>query len=227
MISVILPVLNEERSIARTLRALVGQPSLEVIVVDGGSQDATRAVVATFEGVRVVACGRANRGAQMNAGARVATGEVLLFLHADAVLPEAGLSVLEATLKDPRVGGGCFQICFPADAPRQLRLVAWGINLRTRLFITATGDQGIFLRRALFEHFGGYQELPLMEDIELFNALKRVSRAVVLGAKIEISPRRWLKHGIWRTVIWMYLLRAAYWLGANPATLKRLFVDVR
>lgn len=150
-----------------------------------------------------------------------------MFLHADVKLPNDALSALQQALTDERVLGGCFQIRFPDAASPSLRLVARGINFRTRLFRTATGDQAIFVRRGAFAEIGGYEILPLMEDIAMFNALKRRGRVAVLDEQVEVSPRRWLKHGVWRTVLLMYLLRLGYWLGVHPATLKRFFIDVR
>ena len=233
-ISVIIPVLNEASQIAGTLAsalaALNAEPNgrkIEVLVADGGSQDQTTEIAAGFDSVRVIACQQANRGWQMNQGAQAATGDVLLFLHADVTLPEGALAAIGQALTDERVPGGCFQIRFPTSAPASLRVVAGGINFRTRLFRTATGDQAIFIRRGVFEEIGGFQILPLMEDIALFNQMKRRGRVAVLDAQVEISPRRWLTHGVWRTVLLMYLLRFGYWLGIHPATLKRFFIDVR
>jgi rSAM/selenodomain-associated transferase 2 len=226
-ISIIIPTLNEESRIGDALAALKGEPWAEVVVVDGGSADRTAEVARGFEFVRLIAGERANRGHQMNQGARAATGDALLFLHADVRLPPDAIVVIKQSLADGRVLGGCFQISFPAAAPPSLKLVAWGINLRTRWFQTATGDQAIFVRRQVFEEIGGYETFPLMEDIEFFNRIKRRGRVAVLAAKVEISPRRWLKYGIWRTVLLMYALRAGYWLGISPATLKRFFIDVR
>ena len=229
-ISIIIPVLNEESQIAKALAAFKPQArgqGIEVIVVDGGSSDRTAEIARSFEFVRLTVAEQANRGGQMNQGARMATGETLLFLHADVLLPRQSLEAIRQAVAGERTLGGCFQICFPADASLSLKLVAWGINLRTRWFRTATGDQAIFVRRVVFEEIGGYQTFPLMEDIEFFNQLKRRGDVRVLAEKVEISPRRWLKYGIWRTVLLMYLLRGGYWLGIHPATLKRFFLDVR
>ncbi|MGH9803142.1 MAG: TIGR04283 family arsenosugar biosynthesis glycosyltransferase [Blastocatellia bacterium] len=229
-ISIVIPVFNEESQIAATLAELEAatlEQNVELIVADGGSSDRTVELARGFESVRVVVCDRANRGWQMNQGAAVAVGEVLLFLHADVKLPAAALGLIREALADEATSGGCFQIRFPAGATVSLRLVTWGINLRTRLFKTATGDQAIFVRRPVFDEIGGYETFPLMEDIALFSQMKRRGRVVVLNQQVEISPRRWLKFGIWRTVMLMYLLRFGYWLGIHPATLKRFFFDVR
>ena len=229
-VSVIIPVLNEQLRIAETLSAFepeVHRGRVEVIVVDGGSSDRTAEIARKFDFVRFTAVEQANRGGQMNQGARMATGEILLFLHADVRLPQYPMDAIRKALANERTLGGCFQLCFPEEVPRSLKLVAWGINLRTRWFRTATGDQAIFVRRHAFDEIGGYQTFPLMEDIEFFTQLKRRGEVRVLAEKVEISPRRWLKYGVWRTVLLMYVLRGGYWLGIRPATLKRFFLDVR
>jgi rSAM/selenodomain-associated transferase 2 len=229
-VSIILPVLNEESRIFEALAALepeVRMQNAEVIVVDGGSRDRTAEIVRGVDFARLLASVGANRGRQMNQGARVATGEILLFLHADVQLPPQALGAIKQALANERTPGGCFQIRFPDGTTPSLNLVAWGINLRTRLFRTATGDQAIFVRRHIFDEIGGYETFPLMEDVELFRRIKQRGRVAVLAEPVEISPRRWLKYGVWRTVLLMYLLRAGYWLGIPPATLKRFFLDVR
>jgi rSAM/selenodomain-associated transferase 2 len=229
-VSIIIPVLNEEDGIAALLDHLLTRTAgrdVELILIDGGSRDATVPMIQGYSNVRLVRLDGPGRGRQMNAGAAIAQGSILLFLHADVKTPKSFLDAIERALADPAVSGGCFQLCFPDESPRQMRWVAWGINLRSRLFTTATGDQGIFLRREAFNRIGGYREIPLMEDIELFCDLRRIGRAVILEERLQISPRRWLKHGIWRTVFLMYALRAGHALGISPGTLKRMFIDVR
>ncbi|MGH9936552.1 MAG: TIGR04283 family arsenosugar biosynthesis glycosyltransferase [Blastocatellia bacterium] len=229
-ISIIIPSLNEEAQIAATLAALrpaVNDHGAEIIVVDGGSVDRTLEMARRFDFARVVEFNLANRGLQMNEGARASRGDTLLFLHADAVAPSGALGAINSALSNDRLLGGCFRIRFPKGAPLSLGAVAWGINWRTRLFRTATGDQAIFVRRRVFEEIGGYERIPLMEDIALFNQIKRRGKVTVLSERVEISPRRWLKHGVWRTVLLMYALRLGYWIGVSPATLKQFFLDVR
>lgn len=231
LVSVIIPVLNEESSIAATLNRFESQAGperqFEVVIADGGSRDRTLEIASRFDFAQIIQCQKANRGWQMNEGADRSTGEILLFIHADVKLPGDALAAIRQALADERISGGCFQIRFPTGVPLSLRLVAWGINLRTRLFKTATGDQAIFLRRRVFDDIGGYKTYPLMEDIALFNDIKRQGEVAILDEEVEISPRRWLHYGVWRTVLLMYLLRFGFWLGVSPENLKRFFLDVR
>jgi rSAM/selenodomain-associated transferase 2 len=227
-LSIIIPTLNEERQIGRALEALLSLPSvLEIIVVDGGSRDRTVELARAFSGVRVVEFGRANRAQQMNAGARNAQGEALLFLHADVCLPTEALAAVRQALAEATVVGGCFEFSFPAESSLAFRLYARGVNLRTRLFRTATGDQAIFVRRVVFNALGGYRDMLLMEDIELFNALKRRGAVAILPQRVVVSPRRWQQRGLVRTGLLMYALRLGHRLGISPTTLKSFFVDVR
>lgn len=227
-ISIIIPVLNEARHIQMLLQDLVRLPeTAEIIVVDGGSTDSTVKLAQQHDQARVLEFGRASRALQMNAGAAAAQGDVLLFLHADVRLPLTALADIGAALGAERVVGGCFAFGFPANAPLAYRIYAWGINLRTRWFQTATGDQAIFVRRPVFEQLGGYQAIPLMEDLELFNRLKRQGRIVALPQPVCVSPRRWQQYGLMRTGLLMYALRFGYWLGVSPARLKQFFLDVR
>ncbi len=227
-ISIIIPVLNEAPQIQTLLRELACLPeAAEIIVVDGGSNDGTLELARQQGAARVLELGRASRALQMNAGAAAASGEVLLFLHADVRLPLTALAGIRQALRDERVVGGCFEFAFPASVSHAYRLYAWGVNWRTRWFQTATGDQALFVRRALFEQLGGYRDLPLMEDVELFAALKRVGCVAVLPQRVTVSPRRWQQYGLVRTGLLMYALRLGYWLGVAPARLKRFFLDVR
>jgi rSAM/selenodomain-associated transferase 2 len=221
-------VLNEAAQIAEVLSALKAcDENCEIIVVDGGSQDGTTVLARSFARVRVIEFGEAQRAAQMNAGAAAATGTVLLFLHADVRLPETFAQAIDEALCDERVVGGCFAFRFPPTVSHAFRVYAWGVNWRTRRFTTATGDQALWVRREVFNTLGGFEPIPLMEDIALCNALKQRGRFVVLNEPVVISPRRWQKHGLVRTGLLMYALRFGYWLGIAPATLKRWFLDVR
>lgn len=225
--SVIIPALNEREYLPQTLLALEKQEWIhEVIVADGGSTDGTREWLAAQTFARVVDA-PAGKGNQLNAGAQAATGEVLLFLHADCQLPpEAGDSVASA-LRSQDAAGGCFEVRFTGNKSRSLKVVAAGINLRARLSAAATGDQGIFVRRETFERIGGCPDWPLFEDVEVVRRIKTIGKFAVLRSKLEVSPRRHLARGVFRTVLLIYALRVAYWLGVSPFTLKKWFDDAR
>jgi rSAM/selenodomain-associated transferase 2 len=192
-----------------------------VILVDGGSDDATIQVAARFSAVRLLASPR-GRARQMNAGARAARGDILLFLHADTRLPEGGLGAVSAALDDARVVGGRFDVRF--DSPRPvLRMIAFFMNLRSRASGISTGDQAIFVRREVFETMGGYPDMPLMEDIELSRRLKRRGRLATLPSRVTTSARKWEREGALRTMALMWALRFLYMVGVSPARLHRWY----
>jgi rSAM/selenodomain-associated transferase 2 len=221
-LSIIIPALNEAASLARLLPELSArEPAAEVLVVDGGSDDDTRAVVARLPAVRWLTSPR-GRARQMNAGAAAARGDVLLFLHADTMLPAgAGAAVLEA-LRDPHVVGGRFDVRLHSRRPL-LALVGLMMNLRSRLSGIATGDQAIFVRRAAFEALHGYADIPLMEDIDLTRRLKRRGRLAALRLRVTTSARKWEREGVVRTIVLMWTLRLLYALGVGPARLHRWY----
>jgi rSAM/selenodomain-associated transferase 2 len=192
-----------------------------VIVVDGASVDRTADVVTAAGGVRYVTSPR-GRARQMNAGARVAGGDVLIFLHADTRLPGGALQAVERAMTDPTVVGGRFDVRFDAARP-VMRMVAWFINRRSRLSGIATGDQAIFVRRTVFEAIGGYPDIPLMEDIELSRRLKRHGRLACLREQVTTSARKWEQEGVARTILLMWLLRSLHFCGVSPARLHHLY----
>lgn len=221
-VAIVIPVLNEAETIADALSALAPARAAgaEIVVVDGGSTDAT-ATIAASRGATVIAAPR-GRAAQMNAGA-VATGaRVLLFLHADTRLPQDAVALVMTGLKSSRRVWGRFDVRIAGASPL-LGVIARMMNLRSRLSGIATGDQAIFVERKAFEAIRGYADLALMEDIELSRRLKRLSRPLCLRATVETSGRRWNENGVIRTMILMWRLRLAYWLGANPAHLARRY----
>lgn len=225
--SVIIPALNERIYLPQTLAALEKHKWIhEVIVADGGSTDGTRQWLAAQGFARVVDT-HAGKGNQLNAGAKAAAGDVLLFLHADCQLPlDAGEHIATA-LESRAVVGGCFEVRFHPNESRSLQIVAAGINFRSRLTKAATGDQGIFLRRRVFEYVGGCPAWPLFEDVELVRRVKKAGSFAVLHSRLLVSPRRHLARGVFRTVLLVYALRVAYWLGVSPFTLKKWFGDSR
>lgn len=217
-----MPVLDEAGGVAASLGALQGARAagIEVIVVDGGSGDATRAIARPLAD-RVIEAPR-GRAAQMNAGARAARGAILVFLHADTLLPAGALEGLPARLESSRRAWGRFDVEIAAAGP-MLALVALFMNARSRLTGIATGDQAMFARREAFERAGGFPAIALMEDIALSKALKRESPPLCLRERALTSGRRWEKHGTLRTIFLMWRLRLAYALGADPGRLARRY----
>ena len=221
-LSIIMPVLNEGEGIAAALDALAVLRALgtEVMVVDGGSRDAT-IQRARLRADRVIAA-PPGRGLQMNAGADKASGDVLLFLHADTRLPaDADHVVLNSLERSGRVWGH-FDAEIEGQSPL-LVVIAWLMNLRSRLTGIATGDQAMFVRRDAFQAAGGFAAIPLMEDIELCRRLRRVSRPLCLRERVITSGRRWEKDGVLNTVVLMWRLRLAYFLGADPKALAQRY----
>jgi len=207
------------------LGALATVDTHEVIVVDGGSTDGTQEYLRQQKHARVIET-QPGRGNQMNAGARMATGDVLLFLHSDCVLPGTAPAQLREALTDQKTVAGCFLVRF-AERSHALRLVAWGINRRTLWTRTATGDQALFMRRSAYDLTGGFPSWPLFEDVEMVSRIKRQGRFVVLAKPVTISARRWTTLGVWRTTLMMYALRLGYHAGISPFKLKQWFADIR
>jgi rSAM/selenodomain-associated transferase 2 len=223
-LSVIVPALNEERGIGETLRRARRPGVREIIVVDGGSVDGTRAVA--HELANVVLSAPRGRAAQMNAGAAYAGGDILLFLHADTLVPDGFAQVIVRACSEPGVVGGRFDVTLMPSSPL-LRLTGELMNWRSRLSHIATGDQGIFIRRDVFMRLGGYADIPLMEDIDLSRRMKRAGRVACLPQRVTTSARRWQTQGVVRTILLMWSLRALYFLGVSPARLRRLYDDAR
>jgi rSAM/selenodomain-associated transferase 2 len=223
-LSVIVPTLDEEATIASTLAHARRPGDVELVVVDGGSRDETVHVARPLAD-RVLDAPR-GRAAQMNAGAAAARGAVLLFLHADTRLPDDYPALVADALAPADVVGGRFDIRL--DAPGlAYRVIERLIGLRSRLTGVATGDQAIFVRRDAFVRVGGYPAIPLMEDIALCRALKRAGRMVALRDVVVTSARRWQRDGLVRTVALMWMLRLAYYAGVSPARLARAYRDAR
>jgi rSAM/selenodomain-associated transferase 2 len=223
-LSVIIPTLNEERVLRKTLQQAMAACADEVVVVDGGSQDATREIARDLK-CRILQSPR-GRALQMNAGTKVAQGDVFVFLHADTFLPLAAKKVIQNALSDPQIVGGRFDVRL--DRPGWLyRVVANLINLRSRWTKIATGDQAIFVRRTVFERIGGFSEIPLMEDVEFSRRLKRAGRIACLSQQVVTSARRWADHGPLKTILLMWKLRFLYFMGVSPERLKREYLDAR
>lgn len=223
-ISVILPVLNEEAGLSETLQALRRLAPDEIVVVDGGSVDRTRDI-AEREGALLVRS-PAGRARQMNQGAGSASGEIVLFLHADTRLPPTALTDIRSALADDRCPGGRFDVALDGEGAI-FKLIGALISLRSRWTKVATGDQAIFARRSVFEEIGGFPDIPIMEDIAFSRALKKKGRVACLRSRVVTSARRWEAEGIWMTIFKMWLLRLLFLAGVSPSRLKRFYADVR
>lgn len=221
MLSVIIPVLNESFGISNALEALapLRARGAEIIVVDGGSKDATRALAQPLAD-RVLDSPR-GRAAQMNAGAKASGGELLLFLHADTLLPADSDRLIEAALQAGQCWGR-FDVVIAGTHP-MLSLIGFTMNLRSRWTGIATGDQAMFMRREAFDSVGGFPPLALMEDIAMSSRLKRLSPPACLRERVCTSGRRWENHGVLRTVLLMWWLRLKFFFGAAPEHLAQSY----
>lgn len=223
-ISIIIPVLNEAATIEATLTRVQNASEVEVIVVDGGSRDETvvianhlSKILAPSLPIRVIstAAGRAN---QMNAGAAVATGDILLFLHADTHLPTGFEALVRQALQNPGTVAGAFELRIDAQL-RGLRLVEKMVNVRSHFFSMPYGDQAIFLKATVFHEIGSFPNLPIMEDFELIRRMKRQGRIMIVPAPVMTSGRRWQKLGVVKTTMINQLIITGYFLGIPPSQL--------
>ncbi|HXB21748.1 MAG TPA: TIGR04283 family arsenosugar biosynthesis glycosyltransferase [Candidatus Solibacter sp.] len=235
-VSVVIPALNEVENLPRLIASLqqidsVAEDVAEIIVADGGSTDGMREWVLGQPDLAqqciVLVDSPRGKGPQLNAGAARATGDFLLFLHADCQMERAAWLALQSAVSQPQIAGGAFHIRFAESAPSTLRLVERGINVRTSVTRTATGDQGIFVRRNIFFQIGSAPDWPLFEDVELVRRIKKVGRFVVIKNPLTISGRRYIEYGVVRTALLIFALRLGFWLGVSPHRLKGWFKDVR
>jgi rSAM/selenodomain-associated transferase 2 len=219
-ISVIIPTLNEALPIVRAVERAAALAPHEILVADGGSDDGTPQ--AARRAGAVVVEGERGRAKQQNAAARQATGDVLLFLHADCWLAPEGVDQLNQALQDPRVQGGAFQHRIEASG-LLYRLIERGDSLRARWLQLPYGDQGIFLRRETFMHLGGFPEVPLMEDVLLMRRLRAMSRLVLLPGPVYTSARRWERHGVVRQTLRNWSILTAERLGVSLDRLAKFY----
>jgi rSAM/selenodomain-associated transferase 2 len=225
-ISVIIPALNEEQHIATTLSRL-NQPAIgEVLIVDGGSHDATISHAASARPEARIMSAPKGRARQMNAGAAVAKGDVLLFLHADTVLPVTAGAEIVSELEDQSVVGGHFEVRLDEDTGLYW-MIARLMNWRSRLTGIATGDQAIFVRRSVFDAIGGFPDIPIMEDVAFSKRLRHAGRTTTLTSYVVTSARRWARHGVARTIVLMWWMRLLFFLGVGPHRLKQWYPETR
>jgi rSAM/selenodomain-associated transferase 2 len=246
-ISVIMPVLNEEQILKKTLSHTLALSFDDVIVVDGSSQDRTRDLVASLQ-VRdteskvrdpelfpnlepsapalTLLTTLPGRARQMNAGAAISQGDVLVFVHADTQLPMNARDQIGQALLNPAYVGGRFDVQFEPDS-RWGRVISRMMNWRSRWSGIATGDQAIFVRRVCFQQLGGFSDVPIMEDIDFTQRLKRAGRVAAVRSTVVTSYRRWEQGGPVKTIALMWLLRGLYWLGISPHALTRIYAHVR
>jgi len=223
MISIVIPVYNEESAIERTLKALPFGEGVEVIIVDSQSDDKTMDIVKKYP-VKIVTSPR-GRAMQMNAGARIASGSILLFLHADCRIDNGGVLAIKEGIAKGYVGG-CFT--HKIDSPYfMFRLIELTGNIRSKVFGLFYGDQAIFVRRDIFEKVHGYPNFLIFEDAVFTKKMKRMGRVTVLNAKAYVSPRRWEKYGIMKTTLLNWALTIGFMMGVSTDRLAKLYKNIR
>lgn len=216
-ISIVIPTLNEAGNIREAIATTQPSTNIEVIVIDGGSQDDTVEIAESL-GVKVIPSSP-GRASQMNAGAVAASGEILLFLHADTRLPTNFDVMVRTALQKPRTVAGAFALRI--DAPLlSLRWVEWGVKWRSHFWQIPYGDQAIFLTKEVFQQIGKFPELPIMEDFELIRRLKRTGNIVIIPVPVVTSARRWLQKGVFQTTLLNQIVIIAYLLGVSPEQIR-------
>ncbi|MGB3225343.1 MAG: TIGR04283 family arsenosugar biosynthesis glycosyltransferase [Desulforhopalus sp.] len=224
MISIIIPTLNEEQVLSKTLASLQNKNNLEVIVVDGGSSDSTLALARKTD-CRIFS-GPKGRSRQMNKGAAEARGEILLFLHADTLLPDNFPELIQDAVRQPDFVAGAFSLAI--DSPRKSLLgIAWFANLRSRLLHLPYGDQALFITSSLFEILGGFPEMEIMEDFIFMQKIKKKGKVIILSECALTSARRWHNMGIIRTTLINQFIVCGHFIGIPPATLAGWYRRMR
>lgn len=224
LVSVIIPALNEERSIGEILEILHNRTGVEVIVADGGSSDRTVEICRDFSASVISTC--AGRGAQMNAGAKAAKGEILLFLHADTLLPPDWQDAVRQALGDEKVTGGAFSFALSGSS-LAFSLITFMVNMRSKIIGLPYGDQAIFVRREIFEKLHGFKSLPIMEDVAFIRDLKKLGKVAIVESAVITSSRRWEKEGWLKTTVRNQALLYLYLLGVSPEKLYRFYKAIR
>ena len=226
-LSVIIPTLNEADNIKELINYIKNENvNCEIIISDADSSDLTKEIAAS-QGAVVVNSQKASRGLQLNLGAEAASAPILLFLHADSSLETSALSSLvEKMEQEPEKVGGCFSLKIESEHPL-LKFISWSSNLRAKYLNLIFGDQGIFIKKEVFESLGGFPEIELMEDWEFSKELAEVGELLFLDKKIYTSARRWEEYGVLKTILLMHKIKILYLFGYSPEKLKKIYRDAR
>ncbi len=220
-----MPVFNEEKDLRTTLDCMTLSVNEELIIVDGGSSDSTVSIAKDFTDMVFIA--KTGRAHTMNYGAGRSTGNIILFLHSDCILPENGFDLIRAALNKDNFSAGAFRLGINASGLR-FRLIEAGANFRSFATSIMYGDQGIFMKRSVFDQVGGYAEIPLMEDIDISKKLKRTEKLALLSPPIKSSPRRWQEEGALHTTLRDWAIAFSYTIfNISPARLLKYYKDVR
>lgn len=223
-LSIIIPVLNEEKCLPQCLQVIPKQEDIEVIVIDGGSCDKSMAIAKQY-GCRneIVVGGRAK---QLQRGAAIAQGNALLFLHGDCLLPTNFVTVIKETLEQDDVSCGAFSLAINAQGLKY-KIVSWGANLRSRRSNLPYGDQGLFMKKTIYDRAGGFPTMPIMEDYVFVRNLAQFGRIITSPEKITTSARRWQNLGVIRTTLINQAIIIGYTFGVNPKRLCTLYNRLR
>ncbi len=223
MISIVIPVYNEERIIKRILDSFTYNDKIEVIIADGGSSDKTVEFAQQYP-IKLIQCGK-NRAIQMNEGAKISRGNILLFLHADCSIENDSLKEIIKALNNSYIGGCLSQ---KIDSPKLIyRFIEVSGNIRARLFKIFYGDQAIFVRRDIFLRVKGFDNVDLFEDVLFSKKIKKIGRVCVLNDKLYASCRRWAKQGVIKTTFMNWILSLGFFIGLAPRILKKIYDDTR
>jgi rSAM/selenodomain-associated transferase 2 len=223
-VSIIVPTLNEELVLEKTLTQFQQLSPHELIVSDGGSDDDTRNIASRFS--HRVITGSAGRALQMNVGADEATGDILLFLHADSRIEPESYRKMQQCMQNPKWIGGAFTLCIESGK-WSLKLIALLANIRSKYFGLAYGDQGFFVRKEVFKDMNGFSPLPICEDLDFYHRLRKKGPVILLKEKAHTSPRRWIKEGILFTTARNTLIAVLFGLGFPPHMLTKWYLAIR